>query len=57
MADKSFTYRCTKECPWNKHCFVIKTSCEIQEEIPVIHKCKVTGKEIAIHIGQKHMIL
>ncbi|ROR28131.1 hypothetical protein EDD66_10569 [Mobilisporobacter senegalensis] len=51
MDIKGFVYRCTKDCPWKKHCFVIKTPYELKEEMPVIYKCKGTGNEILIHIG------
>lgn len=49
-------HRCTKKCPYNKHCFVCKTEKEVCENVVVIHKCKVTKEEIPIQIGSQNSI-
>lgn len=48
-------YRCNEECPINKtdRCFVIKTAEPIDNTIKVLHKCKVTKKDILLVIGNK----
>ncbi len=47
------TYRCTKNCPINKHCFVIKTKEKLKEEVVVLVKCvNEKGKDIEIKIGE-----
>lgn len=56
MNNNGYIYRCTKECPWNKQCFIVKTSDELKDEIPVLFKCKVSGNEILINIGQKSIV-
>lgn len=32
-------HRCTKECPYNKKCFVCKTETEVSGNVVVLHKC------------------
>ncbi|MFR7578521.1 MAG: hypothetical protein ACLUW4_01025 [Butyribacter sp.] len=44
-------HRCTRKCPYNKHCFVCKTKEPVKASITVLHKCKVTKEEIPIEIG------
>jgi hypothetical protein len=45
-------HKCTRECPWNKKCFVCKTAKEVEEDVIVLHKCKVTKEDIPIHLGK-----
>lgn len=51
MAD-GVVHRCTKNCPWNKKCFVCKTESEVMEDVVVLHKCKITKEDIPVHIGK-----
>ena len=37
MAD-GVIHRCTKECPYNKKCFVCKTETEVSGNVVVLHK-------------------
>ncbi len=47
-------YRCTRNCPINKHCFVIKTKEKLKEEVVVFMKCvEKKGEDIEIKIGEK----
>lgn len=34
-------YRCPKNCPWNKQCFICKVQGEINGELVILHKCDV----------------
>lgn len=45
-------HKCTRECPWHKKCFVCKTAKEVEEDVVVLHKCKVTKEDIPIHLGK-----
>ena len=49
-------HKCTRECPWHKQCFVCKTEKEVEEDIVVLHKCKVTKEDIPIHLGKRKKI-
>lgn len=51
MAD-GVIHRCTKECPYNKKCFVCKTEAEVSGNVVVLHKCVVTKEDIPIQIGK-----
>ena len=44
MAD-GVIHRCTKECPYNKKCFVCKTETEVSGNVVVLHKCAVTKED------------
>lgn len=46
-------HRCTRECPWNKKCFVCKTEKEVEEDVVVLHKCVITKEDIPIHLGKQ----
>lgn len=46
-------YRCPKNCPWNKHCFVCKLQGEVSGDVVIIHKCEVTKEDIPIRIKEK----
>ena len=37
---KDYIYRCSKECPINKKCFVIKVSEPIKQFLKIKYKCK-----------------
>ena len=50
MAD-GVIHRCTKECPYNKKCFVCKTETEVSGNVVVLHKCAVTKEDIPIQRG------
>ena len=61
MAKTSVTYTCPNvdKCPRHKHCHVLTTATELQQEIAVWQQCVVAGKnadgttkEILIHIGK-----
>ena len=47
MAD-GVIHRCTKECPYNKKCFVCKTESEVSGSVVVLHKCMVTKEDIPV---------
>ena len=49
-------HKCTRECPWHKQCFVCKTEKEVEEDVVVLHKCKVTKEDIPIHLGKREKI-
>ena len=49
-------HKCTRECPWHKHCFVCKTEKEVEEDVVVLHKCKVSKEDIPIHLGKRKRI-
>jgi len=44
-------YRCKKECPIGKNCFILKVEEHIKEPIKVLHKCPAEKKDIPIQIG------
>lgn len=44
-------YRCTKNCPYRKKCFILKVQEQIKEPIKVLQKCPVEKKDILISIG------
>jgi len=46
-------YRCPKNCPWNKHCFVCKLQGEVSGDVVIIHKCEVTKEDIPIRIKER----
>lgn len=61
MTKKQFTYICpyAASCPRHKHCHVLTTAAELQQEIEVWQQCVAAGKnadgttkEILIHIGK-----
>ena len=47
-------YRCTKQCPINKKCFILKVKTPLEEPIEILLKCAARhGKDISIVIGDK----
>jgi hypothetical protein len=45
-------YRCTRKCPINKRCFVLKVKAPLKEPIEVLFKCTAQKKEdIVLKIG------
>lgn len=56
MAD-GVIHRCTKECPYNKNCFVCKTESEVSGSVVVLHKCRITKEDIPIQIGKRRKCL
>ena len=46
-------YRCTKDCPWNKHCFVCKVQGEISGDVIILHKCEITKEDIPVRIKKQ----
>jgi len=45
-------YRCPKECPIHKQCFVLKSAAQIEEPIHVLQKCPAEhNNDILITIG------
>ena len=48
-------HRCTKECPYNKKCFVCKTETEVSGNVVVLHKCMVTKEDIQFRLEKKKM--
>lgn len=51
MRQPEYTYRCPKECPIGKHCFVIKVTEAIKEPMTVLQKCPDRKTDIRIIIG------
>ena len=51
MNKPEYTYRCPKECPIGKHCFVIKVTEAIKEPMTVLQKCPDRKADIRIIIG------
>ncbi len=45
-----FVYRCSRACPINKRCFVIKVENKITQPLHVMYKCKAKKKEILLRI-------
>ena len=43
---KDYIYRCSKECPINKKCFVIKVSELIKQPLIIKYKCKAYKRDI-----------
>jgi hypothetical protein len=50
---KEIQYRCPKNCPIQKKCFILKTAEPIKEPIRVLQKCPAKKKDIPITIGGK----
>ena len=51
------TYRCTRDCPIHKQCFILKLTEPLSTEIQVLQKCKAAhGNDIIISIGPKSKI-
>ncbi len=46
-------FRCPKNCPWNKHCFVCKIQGEVYGDGVILHKCEVTKEDIPIRIMER----
>lgn len=44
-------YRCTRTCPINKKCFVLKTKAQLPIALAVLLKCPAAKKDIEITIG------
>lgn len=49
-------FRCPKDCPWNKQCFIFKTQGEVSGELVILHKCHVTKEDIPILIKEGQTI-
>ncbi len=50
----SYIYKCPKQCPINKKCFVLKTPDILRQPLKVLQKCPaVNGQDILIAIGNK----
>ena len=47
---KESVYRCTKDCPWHKHCFVCKVQGEASGDVVILHKCEITKEDIPVRI-------
>lgn len=54
MAD-GVIHRCTKECPYNKNCFVCKTESEVSGSVVVLHKCRITKEVFQFRLEKKKM--
>ena len=48
-----YIYRCSKDCPINKKCFVIKVSDIITQPLQIKYKCKAYRRDILIKIDDK----
>ena len=48
---KEFLCYCPCACPAHKHCFVVKFAEKPKEPVTILHKCKITKKDIEIKIG------
>ncbi|MBQ2886072.1 MAG: hypothetical protein IJE43_20325 [Alphaproteobacteria bacterium] len=46
-------FRCPKDCPWNKQCFICKIQGEVSGELVILHKCDVTKEDIPIRIKKR----
>lgn len=52
--DQGTTYRCYKDCPLHKHCFVIKVRDPLTHELTVYQKCPAEkGKDIELTFGKE----
>ena len=51
VPSKGFIYRCPLDCPFRKHCFVLKVPEELKYPLTILHKCRVTKADISITIG------
>lgn len=51
MIQTETIYRCTKECPIRKHCFIIKTAMPLASPIVALVKCPAVRKDIRVIIG------
>ncbi|MEG1800310.1 MAG: hypothetical protein RR214_08995, partial [Synergistaceae bacterium] len=50
--ESSTIYRCSKKCPLNKRCFVLKVQGRLKHPLPVLVKCvAANGKDIPMIIG------
>lgn len=47
-------YRCPRECPWKKKCFVCKVQGDVPVDIVILHKCEVSKEEIPVHLGTQN---
>ena len=47
------TYRCPRNCPINKKCFILKSKNELPSSLTVLVKCpNEKGKDIEVEIGK-----
>lgn len=51
--NQEYIYKCPKECPIHKHCFVIKLAQPLKEPLPVLYKCCAAKEDILITIGKR----
>lgn len=50
---KEYIYRCSRECPIGKKCFVIKVGDKIIHPLRVMQKCKAYKSDIILTIDEK----
>ncbi len=50
--NNDYVYRCSKQCPIRKKCFVIKVKDLITQPLQVMYKCKACKREILISINE-----
>ena len=47
-------YRCNRNCPLHKRCFVIKVKAPLTQELTVYQKCEAKkGKDIELKLGKE----
>lgn len=51
MVTNTNTYRCNKECPIHKHCFIVKLKDPLPIPVTVLLKCKVSKLDVEVTIG------
>lgn len=52
---KEVVYKCPYEgsnCKHGKHCFILKTTKELEIPITILHKCPINKEDIEITIGE-----
>lgn len=54
MMEQGTTYRCYKDCPLHKRCFVIKVRDPLTHELTVYQKCPAEkGRDIELTFGKE----
>lgn len=49
--NKLQTYRCNRNCPIRKNCFIIKLKEPLPTPVTVLFKCKATKSDVEVTIG------
>lgn len=51
MKKTGYVYKCPKQCPIHKHCFVIKLEDQLKQPLTVLLKCVAQKGDIKVEIG------